>query len=231
MGRGRPGRVTSAHAESTATSPGTPSPAPAHLRSRGEPRPAASHSVSFSGGGSPLLARRVRCKHHARQGHPRLTYARAELLTAHPGLIALRGARPWLGPQLLKHLVEPQLADSLAAGMTPEQAIVTYRRLYLLTLGSASFVDHHPSSRPDSNPTRAGRPQPRGVPSPDRAHGLDPARRYRPRGLLWRAPPADPRRRTRRGSLFPRRAYPRAQVTRGVGWRLGASTARSAQIS
>ncbi|MFF8293543.1 TetR/AcrR family transcriptional regulator [Streptomyces sp. NPDC016309] len=65
-----------------------------------------------------------------------------ELLTAHPGLIALRGARPWLGPQLLKRLVEPQLADSLAAGMTPEQAIVTYRRLYLLTLGSASFVDH-----------------------------------------------------------------------------------------
>ncbi|WP_311736807.1 hypothetical protein [Streptomyces sp. TLI_185] len=26
--------------------------------------------------------------------------------------------------------------------MTPEAAIVTYRRLYLLTLGSASFVDH-----------------------------------------------------------------------------------------
>ncbi|MGA5558816.1 hypothetical protein [Streptomyces lavendulocolor] len=65
-----------------------------------------------------------------------------ELLTAHPGLVALRGVRPWLGPQLLKRLVEPQLADSLAAGMPPEQAIVTYRRLYLLTLGSASFVDH-----------------------------------------------------------------------------------------
>ncbi|WP_328373116.1 TetR/AcrR family transcriptional regulator C-terminal domain-containing protein (plasmid) [Streptomyces sp. NBC_00445] len=65
-----------------------------------------------------------------------------ELLTAHPGLVALRGARPWLGPQLLKRLVEPQLADSLQAGMTPEEAIVTYRRLYLLTLGSASFVDH-----------------------------------------------------------------------------------------
>jgi AcrR family transcriptional regulator len=65
-----------------------------------------------------------------------------ELLTAHPGLVALRGARPWLGPQLLKRLVEPQLADSLAAGMTPHAAIVTYRRLYLLTLGSASFVDH-----------------------------------------------------------------------------------------
>ncbi|WP_324615821.1 hypothetical protein [Streptomyces sp. NRRL S-118] len=26
--------------------------------------------------------------------------------------------------------------------MTPQDAIVTYRRLYLLTLGSASFVDH-----------------------------------------------------------------------------------------
>ncbi|GAA2485965.1 hypothetical protein [Streptomyces gobitricini] len=61
---------------------------------------------------------------------------------AEPGLINLRGARPWLSPQLLKRLVEPQLADSLAAGMAPQDAIVTYRRLYLLTLGSASFVNH-----------------------------------------------------------------------------------------
>jgi AcrR family transcriptional regulator len=65
-----------------------------------------------------------------------------ELLTAHPGLVALRGARPWLSPQLLKRLVEPQLAHSLRAGMTPQSAITTYRQLYLLTLGSASFVDH-----------------------------------------------------------------------------------------
>lgn len=65
-----------------------------------------------------------------------------ELLTAHPGLVALRGGRPWLGPQLLKRLVEPQLADSLASGMTAAEAITCYRRLYLLTLGSASFVDH-----------------------------------------------------------------------------------------
>ncbi|MFI8930728.1 TetR/AcrR family transcriptional regulator C-terminal domain-containing protein [Streptomyces sp. NPDC053474] len=65
-----------------------------------------------------------------------------QLLTAHPGLVALRGGRPWLGPQLLKRLVEPQLADSIVAGMSLEEAIVTYRRLYLLTLGSASFVDH-----------------------------------------------------------------------------------------
>ncbi|HWU07204.1 MAG TPA: TetR/AcrR family transcriptional regulator [Streptomyces sp.] len=65
-----------------------------------------------------------------------------ELLTDHPGLVALRGGRPWLGTQLLRRLVEPQLADSLAAGMTPREAITVYRRLYLLTLGSASFVDH-----------------------------------------------------------------------------------------
>ncbi|MEV6976393.1 TetR/AcrR family transcriptional regulator C-terminal domain-containing protein [Kitasatospora sp. NPDC093806] len=64
------------------------------------------------------------------------------LLTAHPGLVALRGSRPWLGPNLLARLVEPQLADSLAAGLTPEQAITAYRRMYLFTLGSASFVDH-----------------------------------------------------------------------------------------
>ncbi|MEU3904088.1 TetR/AcrR family transcriptional regulator C-terminal domain-containing protein [Streptomyces goshikiensis] len=65
-----------------------------------------------------------------------------QLLTDHPGLVALRGARPWLGPQLLKRLVEPQLAANLSAGMTPREAIDCYRRMYLLTLGSASFVDH-----------------------------------------------------------------------------------------
>ncbi|KNB53646.1 TetR/AcrR family transcriptional regulator [Streptomyces caatingaensis] len=65
-----------------------------------------------------------------------------EVLTAHPGLVALRGSRPWLGPELLKRLVEPQLADSLAAGMSPAEAIAAYRRMYLLTLGSATFVDH-----------------------------------------------------------------------------------------
>lgn len=64
------------------------------------------------------------------------------LLVAHPGLLVLRGARPWLGRNLLARLVEPQLADSLAAGLTAEEAITAYRRMYLLTLGSASFVDH-----------------------------------------------------------------------------------------
>ncbi|MEU1817754.1 TetR/AcrR family transcriptional regulator [Streptomyces roseifaciens] len=70
-----------------------------------------------------------------------------ELLTAHPGLVALRGSRPWLGPQLLARLVEPTLADSVAAGMTPEQAFHAYRRMYLLTLGSATFVDHRDPGR------------------------------------------------------------------------------------
>ncbi|WP_051865852.1 TetR/AcrR family transcriptional regulator [Streptomyces griseus] len=64
------------------------------------------------------------------------------LLVAHPGLLALRGTRPWLGPHLLARLVEPQLAHSLTAGLTPEEAITAYRRMYLLTLGSAGFVDH-----------------------------------------------------------------------------------------
>ncbi|MER6302918.1 hypothetical protein ABT247_25655 [Kitasatospora sp. NPDC001539] len=47
-----------------------------------------------------------------------------------------------IGPQLGKRPVEPQLADALPAGMTAEQAIVTHRRLPLLTPGSASFVNH-----------------------------------------------------------------------------------------
>lgn len=64
------------------------------------------------------------------------------LLAAHPGLLILRGGRPWLGRQLLARLVEPALADSVAAGMTPAVAMTVYRRMYLLTLGSAAFVDH-----------------------------------------------------------------------------------------
>ncbi|MGW2995162.1 TetR/AcrR family transcriptional regulator, partial [Streptomyces sp. NPDC001193] len=64
------------------------------------------------------------------------------LLVAHPGLLVLRGGRPWLGRQLLARLVEPALADSVAAGMTAAEAMEAYRRMYLLTLGSAAFVDH-----------------------------------------------------------------------------------------
>ncbi|MGI5446474.1 TetR/AcrR family transcriptional regulator [Streptomyces sp. CA-243310] len=64
------------------------------------------------------------------------------LLTAHPGLLVLRGGRPWLGRRLLARLVEPALADSVAAGMAAAEAMTVYRRMYLLTLGSAAFVDH-----------------------------------------------------------------------------------------
>ncbi|MFI1015912.1 TetR/AcrR family transcriptional regulator C-terminal domain-containing protein [Streptomyces sp. NPDC020965] len=65
-----------------------------------------------------------------------------ELLARHPGLMALRGTRPWLSRALLARLVEPQLAANIAAGMTPGESIATYRQMYLFTLGAASFVDH-----------------------------------------------------------------------------------------
>ncbi|MCQ6245449.1 TetR/AcrR family transcriptional regulator C-terminal domain-containing protein [Streptomyces malaysiensis] len=65
-----------------------------------------------------------------------------EVLIEHPGLVALRSGRAWWGPHLLSRLVEPQLAHSVAAGMTPDAAIRVYRRLYLLTLGAVAFVDH-----------------------------------------------------------------------------------------
>jgi len=64
------------------------------------------------------------------------------VLTAHPGIVALRGNRPWTGRHIFARLVEPQLADNLAAGMTPPEAVAAYRRMYLLTLGAVSFVDH-----------------------------------------------------------------------------------------
>ncbi len=64
------------------------------------------------------------------------------LLVAHPGLLVLRGSRPWTGRELLARLVEPSLADSTAAGMDPAEAMAVYRGMYLLTLGCAAFVDH-----------------------------------------------------------------------------------------
>ncbi|MER5771332.1 TetR/AcrR family transcriptional regulator [Streptomyces sp. NPDC001985] len=65
-----------------------------------------------------------------------------EVLTRHPGLIALRGNRPWLSGELLARLVEPQLAASVAAGMTPRRAMAVYRQMYLFTLGAVSHVNH-----------------------------------------------------------------------------------------
>ncbi|MFC4517540.1 TetR/AcrR family transcriptional regulator [Streptomyces ehimensis] len=78
-----------------------------------------------------------------------------ELLVAHPGLVALRGSRPWLGQQILARLVEPSLAHSIAAGMTPRHATEAYRRMYLLTLGCASFVNHR-DPKAAGSATRAG---------------------------------------------------------------------------
>ncbi|MEU4892854.1 TetR/AcrR family transcriptional regulator C-terminal domain-containing protein [Streptomyces sp. NPDC044780] len=70
-----------------------------------------------------------------------------QVLIEHPGLVALRAGRSWFGPHLLSRLVEPQLAHSVAAGMTPKAAIEVYRRLYLLTLGAVAFVDHQDQKR------------------------------------------------------------------------------------
>ncbi|GHJ26287.1 MULTISPECIES: TetR/AcrR family transcriptional regulator [Streptomyces] len=70
-----------------------------------------------------------------------------QVLIEHPGLVALRAGRSWFGPQLLGRLVEPQLAHSVAAGMTPRAAVEVYRRLYLLTLGAVAFVDHRDRKR------------------------------------------------------------------------------------
>lgn len=64
------------------------------------------------------------------------------LIVAHPGLVVLRQGRPWLGPRILERLTEPALRANLDAGMTPQQAIATYRQCYLYTLGCASFIDH-----------------------------------------------------------------------------------------
>lgn len=70
-----------------------------------------------------------------------------ELIVAHPGIVAMRRGGPWLGPKVMKLLIEPQLAANLAAGMTPDQMVRAYRRMYLFTLGCACFTDH---STPDA---------------------------------------------------------------------------------
>jgi AcrR family transcriptional regulator len=65
-----------------------------------------------------------------------------ELIVAHPGIVAMRRGGPWLGPRVMQRLIEPQLAANLAAGMTPDQMVRAYRRMYLFTLGCACFTDH-----------------------------------------------------------------------------------------
>lgn len=70
-----------------------------------------------------------------------------EVIVAHPGIVAMRRGGPWLGPRVMQRLIEPQLAANLAAGMTPDQMVRAYRRMYLFTLGCACFTDH---SAPES---------------------------------------------------------------------------------
>ena len=65
-----------------------------------------------------------------------------ELIVAHPGIVGFRRGGPWLGPKVMQQLIEPQLAANLAAGMTPDQMVRAYRRMYLFTLGCACFTDH-----------------------------------------------------------------------------------------
>jgi AcrR family transcriptional regulator len=65
-----------------------------------------------------------------------------EIIVAHPGVVAMRRGGPWLGPRVMQMLIEPQLAANLAAGMTPDQMVRAYRRMYLFTLGCACFTDH-----------------------------------------------------------------------------------------
>jgi AcrR family transcriptional regulator len=65
-----------------------------------------------------------------------------EIIVAHPGIVAMRRGGPWLGPRVMQRLIEPQLAANLAAGMTPDQMVRAYRRMYLFTLGCACFTDH-----------------------------------------------------------------------------------------
>lgn len=70
-----------------------------------------------------------------------------ELIVAHPGIVGFRRGGPWLGPKVMQRLIEPQLAANLAAGMTPDQMVRAYRRMYLFTLGCACFTDY---STPDT---------------------------------------------------------------------------------
>ncbi|HEY3867426.1 MAG TPA: TetR/AcrR family transcriptional regulator C-terminal domain-containing protein [Actinocrinis sp.] len=74
-----------------------------------------------------------------------------DLMVAHPGVVSMRRGGPWLGPKVMRKLIEPQLAANLAAGMTPDQMVRAYRRMYLFTLGCACFTDH---ALPDAVVTR-----------------------------------------------------------------------------
>jgi hypothetical protein len=64
-----------------------------------------------------------------------------EIIVAHPGVVAMRRGGPWLGPRVMQRVIEPQLAANLAAGMTPDQMVRAYRRMYLFTVGCACLTD------------------------------------------------------------------------------------------
>ena len=52
---------------------------------------------------------------------------------------------PWVGPHMLRRLVEPALQSNLAAGMSPAQMIQTFRQTYLFTLGCSLTHSAYPA--------------------------------------------------------------------------------------
>jgi AcrR family transcriptional regulator len=88
------------------------------------------------------------CADHLAKGlpdpGPQLSWAAAteyrftalyEVWTAHAALLSVSRARPWTGPAMLARFVEPGIRSNLDAGMTPAQAVQTFRQMYLFTLG------------------------------------------------------------------------------------------------
>jgi AcrR family transcriptional regulator len=68
-----------------------------------------------------------------------------QVLAAHPGLVRLRAARPFLSPGALR-LTDRAVGALLALGHTPAAAVRAYRTLYLFTLGCAAFAAQDPAA-------------------------------------------------------------------------------------
>jgi AcrR family transcriptional regulator len=68
-----------------------------------------------------------------------------QVLAAHPGLVRLRVARPFLSPGALR-LTDRAVGVLLTLGHTPTTAVRAYRTLYLFTLGCAAFAAQDPAA-------------------------------------------------------------------------------------
>jgi AcrR family transcriptional regulator len=70
-----------------------------------------------------------------------------DVMSAHPGLVALQQGRPWLGPEMMRRFSEPAVASSLDAGLSLDEMVRAHRVLFSFTVGCALTHEAYDASR------------------------------------------------------------------------------------